>query len=199
MENTFKNDKKSVRTRERIKLAYSVLTKNKPVYEISVTELTNLAKVSRNTFYTQYNSVIDVIYDISNDILSGFEDLLCKYDYYEFVENPYPLMRELTIECNKNSAFLKYVVFNKESSFIVQKLCDEMTERFYTVYQLEHTDENEVVPYLMEFIVSGVIQIIYKWHKDGKKVEFEKILKNISELIKNNVEIIRKLKREMFN
>lgn len=194
MNKVIKTDKRSVRTRSVIKKAVMVLLKTKRIDDIGVSEIAKIALISRNSFYTHYDSVSDVLDDMFLDIINRFDDIISKYDYDEFVENPYPMLQELSSTITDNSAFSEFVVFSKNSTLIVQMLIDALTERFYSAYKKKRTESLINVSYLINFMVAGCIQFIYKWYKEDKPVPFEEILIQISKIVKKGIQMLRDIK-----
>ena len=199
MEKVIKTDKRSLRTRNVIKKAVMVLLKTKRIEDIGVSEIAKIALISRNSFYTHYNAISDVLDDMFLDIINKFDDIIAKYDYDEFAENPYPMLNELSGAITDNSAFSEFVVFSKNSTLIVQMLIDSLTERFYSAYQKKRNDSVINVSYLINFMVSGCIQFIYKWYKDGKPVSFEEVLGQISKIVKQGIQMLRDVKNNYKN
>ena len=189
-----KVDKRSLRTRTVRKRAVAVLLKKKRPDEIAVTEITKIALISRNSFYTHYNSVSDVLNDIFLDITETFDQILAKYDYSEFENNPYPCLKEISVPLFTNTAFAEYVIFSKNSNVFVQNIVDALTDRFYNLYLQNRGTANARIPYMVNFLVSGSIQFVYKWFKDGKTVPFDDVLKDVSALITEGIKTIRSIK-----
>lgn len=188
-----KNNKQSASTRLRIKKAVAVLLKTTAVEDIKVTEITSLSGVSRNTFYTHYSKISDVLKDITADLILDFETVFIKYKYSEFSTDPTPLIKELIAICKKSPAFLEYVVFSNNSNGVLQGTIDALSEKFYSLYSLERGN-NILVPYLINFLISGVAQYLYKWFKDGQKIEAQELIEQLSTLIKNTVSVLREVK-----
>lgn len=71
------NQNRSVRnTKKRLKEALLILLQKKPVNEISVTELSELADVNRGTFYFHYKDVYDILYRTQDEFFREFEEIL---------------------------------------------------------------------------------------------------------------------------
>lgn len=194
MEKVRKNDKRSLRTRSLIKKAVIVLLKTKRPNEIGISETTKLAMISRNSFYTHYTSINDVLDDIFSDIMMQFDLIINKYSYNDFTTNPYTPLKEMSYVILNNKAFSEYVVFSKNSNMFVQGLIDALTDKFYKIYLSMKGVAPSSVPYLINFIVSGCIEFIYKWFKDGKNVPFDDVLTQISLLVKDGIVMIRAIK-----
>ncbi len=199
MNKLIKTDKRSVRTRSVIKKAVMVLLKTKRIDDIGISEIAKIALISRNSFYTHYSSVSNVLDDMFLDVINKFDDIILRYDYDEFVENPYPMLKELFSTITDNSAFSEFVVFSKSSTLIVQMLIDSLTDRFYLAYQKKRTGNTVNVSYLINFLVAGCIQFIYKWYKDDKPVPFENILEQISKIVKEGIFMLRDVKNNYKN
>ncbi len=197
MDKVKKIDKRSLRTRALIKKAVMVSLKKKRPEEIAVTEITKIALISRNSFYTHYNSVQDVLKDIFSDVLDTFDLVLSKYEYSEFEKDPFPCLREISVPLIANSAFSEFVIFSKTSNSFVQGIIDSLTEKFYNKYLENRGTAKDSIPYLVNFLVSGSINFVYKWFKDGKKVPFDQILMDISTLIKNGITMIKEIKNTL--
>ena len=195
----FKNDKRSVRTRTQIKTALMTLLKTKSPNSITVSEITTLANVNRNSFYTHYSSIADVMSDIYKSIFDLFSEVYDKYSYADIIENPYPFMKEITLILVENSAFSEYVMFSKNSGKLVQDLIDNFTDKFYVKYMESRNDPNEAVPYLINFLVGGTIEMLYRWFKNGKNVPIETLLLSVSAMIKEGILSARSVKRELNN
>ena len=70
------NQNRSVRnTKKRLKEALLTLLQKKPVNEISVTELSELADVNRGTFYFHYTDVYDILYKTQDEFFREFEKI----------------------------------------------------------------------------------------------------------------------------
>ena len=190
------NNKQSALTRLRIKKAVAVLLKTTAVEDIKVTQITALSGVSRNTFYTHYSKISDVLKDITNDLVLDFESVFIKYKYSELASDPMPFIKELITMCKKSPAFLEYVVFSNNSNGVLQGTIDMLTNKFYALYRLERNDDNFLVPYLISFLLSGVAQYLCKWFKDGQKINANELINQLSSLIKNTVSVLRDVKNE---
>ena len=69
-------DRRVRRTRVRLRQALTQLLEEKELREITVRELTALAKVSRGTFYFHYTDIYDLLAQIEQDQLEGLDALM---------------------------------------------------------------------------------------------------------------------------
>ena len=190
-------DARTLNTRSKIKRAVMVLLKNSSPEDIKVTKITTLAKISRNSFYTHYSSVSDVIDDIFNEVVSIFGGIINKIDIDDFIKNPYPYMKEMFAPIYENSAFSEFIVFSKFSTIFMQHLITSITDDFTKIYLQKRKEYAESMPYLINFAVSGCFHFIYKWYKDGKPVPIEDILSQVSVLILNTAKMLSEVKTKI--
>lgn len=191
-----KCDKRSVKTRSKIKQAFMVLLKNKSMSEISIKEITKLAGVNRNSFYTHYDNLNDVINDMQATVFEKFDDIANKYNYNEFISDPYPLMHELTSALISNQAFSEYVLFSKNSAEFVRSLVNNLTDKIYMIYIKERGDTNPCMPYMISFLVSGTIEYYFRWFGGDKTLSIDDITKQVSLLVKDGISMVRNVKQE---
>ena len=179
----FKTDKRSVKTRKAIKLAFFKLLKSKEVSEINITEITNSAGINRNSFYTHYKSVGNILDDINNDISDFIEGVFEKYPYSIMTTNPRPVISSFSNMVLSNNYIAEYLIFSKSSNELVRKLKNSICEKFYQTYLQSVEKVDETVKYVIAYIISGVFEMYYVWFTDGKRIPLEEVEKRISKLI----------------
>ena len=72
-----KNNKKSQQSKQKIKDALSTLIKDKE-YQVSVKYLCEVAKINRTTFYSHFDSVEEVLYDMCGSYIKKAYNLTSK-------------------------------------------------------------------------------------------------------------------------
>ncbi len=152
------NQNRSVRnTKKRLKEALLILLQKKPVNEISVTELSELADVNRGTFYFHYTDVYDILYRTQDEFFREFEEIL---DFDE----------------NSKTNIYRYLL--KIFSFLADN--HDMCRVFFS----ENNDFNEANTEMYNaFIVNGCAGIMKRWLDDGLKETSEEIASLVSSII----------------
>lgn len=171
----FKQDKRSKRTRSAVKIALLKLLKTKPYGEITVTELTALAGINRNSFYTHYSGVESIFDDLNADVLFSCEQIFSKYTYAEVKNDPYPLLKEVSNALSTSRHYMEYLVFTDSPTGFSRKLKDSLCEKLYAVYLNERGDDNPVVPYMFSFLVSGLFELYYRYFNEHSSVPLETV------------------------
>ena len=166
----FKNDKRSLKTRKAIKFAFLKLLRTRNISEINITMIAKNADINRNSFYTHYKNVSNILDDINNDIYMDMEEILAKYSY-----------TQITVISNK--FITQYLVFSKSSTELARNLKDNICDRFYAAYLKETTNANPYIRYVMAFIISSIFEMYYTWIRNGNDLSLDDLSKKMSKLI----------------
>ena len=83
-----KQDRRCRKTVESIKTALLVMLSDRPLTEISVSQLAENADINRKTFYNHYSSLQDVLVDIENELSASIFEVLKKQDFLEKMSDP---------------------------------------------------------------------------------------------------------------
>lgn len=193
MKTEFKQDKRSVRTRKLIKLALLKLVRTKDIEEISITELTALAGINRNSFYTHYDSIYNILDDINCDIISTIDNIVSKYTYHSFREDPYPLLHNFSEVITGNKYFTEYLLFSGSSGELIKKLKELLCERFYKIYVAERGNDHPHVKYMLSFLVGGVFDVYQMWFTNDKDVPLDEITHKTADLLKRGIVVMREI------
>lgn len=192
----FKQDKRSKRTRSAIKIALLKLLKTKSYGEITVKELTELAGINRNSFYTHYSGVENIFDDLNDVVLFSCDRILSKYTYAQFRKDPYPLLKEIADALSGNRHYMEYLVFTGSPTGFLRKLKDSLCDRLYAVYLTERGDENPVVPYMFSFLISGLFEIYYRYFNEKGNVPLETVTVWAAKFMRRCIAVMSDIKRE---
>ena len=94
-------DKRIIKTKNAIFEAFKQLVQEKDMSDITISELTQKANITRSTFYMYYNTVGDVRTDIENTIMARIDRIMSETDIRNSIRNPYPLLSMLADEILK--------------------------------------------------------------------------------------------------
>lgn len=86
-------DKRVVKTKNAIFDAFKQLVQQKDMADISISELTQKANITRSTFYMYYDTVGDVRSDIENEIVARIDKIMSEADLLNSMTDPYPFQR----------------------------------------------------------------------------------------------------------
>ena len=167
MVNKPETDRRVLYTKMFLKESLLELMKEKPVDKITPTELCRHANINRNTFYTHYYSVRDVLEELelefSNQIVESLTIRFSASEYDEMLQEICRIIYDRRDFCkillseNGDTAFFNNVIGLGKPFVVAQwrdagiDLSDEDMEMFFA------------------FIVSGSVAIIRKWAASDMK------------------------------
>lgn len=148
--------------KESIFTALMILMEHKNFKDVSITELTNKAGVSRMAFYRNYSQMEDVITLYLMEYLEDFSKQLLidkNFDNYE-------------------SARLYFACFRTQKKLIANLLHSNLTNLiFESSVEFFHTFSKNIVcekpcsivkqKYHAEFIIGGLYKVLIEWAKNG--------------------------------
>lgn len=177
------NQNRSVRnTKKRLKEALLSLLQDKPINEISVTELSELADVNRGTFYFHYADVYDMLYKTEDEFFREFEKILDfdendKTNIYQYLLKIFSFLGDNHDMCSvffSENNDMKF--FNKTKLLVNKHLCSLWK------YADTHFNQTKMEMY-NSFIVNGCAGIMQRWLDDGLQESPEEIAALVSSII----------------
>ena len=156
---------RSVRmTKRRLCDALIALLAQKPVREITVRELTALAKVSRGTFYFHYTDIYDLLAQIEQDQLEGLDALMGAI--LPSMAPPEALLT-LFVYLNEHEALCGALMGQNGDAAFVRRICDLLEKRVIGHF-VEPGQETPRQRYLTSFAVNGCVGSIEAWLQNGR-------------------------------
>ncbi|MBM7839633.1 AcrR family transcriptional regulator [Alkalihalobacillus xiaoxiensis] len=142
------------------------LLKEKTITAVTVKEICELADINRSTFYSHYFDQYDLLSKISEEVVADMYETLNEYSFkkneeaLQMTEKIMEYVAEKSDICqillsdNGDSTFKKRVI-HLTKNFIMEKWIDE------------HQLEGELSEYIPLLVVSGAIDAIESWLKNG--------------------------------
>ena len=150
-------------TKESIFQALMILMKKKDYNDITVTEITKKAGVSRMAYYRNYESKEDILTTYLDDL---FQDYL-----QSVLKNIGPDMSELYIGFFKyfrsQEDFLKMIIKANLNSLLLKKF-DEYMEFILNMVFLQ-IEPSTVNKYELHYAAGGIYKVLIEWVRGGMK------------------------------
>ncbi len=178
--------KKENKTAIRSKLAIkenllSLLANNEKITDISITELAELSKVSRTTFYRHYNNVMDVAKDIENDVIKTVADI---WDSAKLEENALEtFLLNFNEEMKKNEEFISKVVKNSPHLIYTsfkKNLYQDVDKITIVNPNINKEKETHII-----ILISGITSLYLDYFGKKSKLSLDEIKDYSLSLIKN--------------
>ena len=175
-------DKRILKTKKAIHNALTRKLTQKPIEEITVTELAEEAEINRKTFYNYYSSVHMVAEEMEDEIVARFEQTLLKTDFETMLQDPDTLFKNLADLILSDLGFYGNILTNRNQTMFLLKLITSLKERVKSIYAGQVGRDDEVLDYILEYTVAGIVSVLQKWLKSGRSTDIDTLSKLISQL-----------------
>ncbi len=173
------SDLRTKRTRASIKSAFMALRAVKPLENISVKELAELAEINKATFYLHYRDIYDLSDQIENEILTESLSALDLND--PALDDPAVLVRCLIAAGETHKEALNTVFSFGREAVLPDKLEAEFRARYYR--ENPQVKENLYADVALSFMIQGAYRAYVK-HSSRGALEVLSLVTDISQTLK---------------
>lgn len=154
------SDRRVLYTKMFLKESLLSLMEQKPAAKIPVSELCRHAEINRNTFYTHYRSVEDLLSEIEKDLYDQIKEAV---DHSWNHGSVALLLEDLFAIFLANQDFCK-VLFQKNYDHFLQKMFEMFYEQAVTDWKIlgQHEDR-ERLDMLYAFLSGSWLAVIRSW------------------------------------
>ena len=175
-------DKRIIKTKNSLKSALVELLKTQKIEEISIVELTNLAKVNRKTFYLHYNEVSSVFKEIENNTFEKAKHYVFNHELSsEEIEDFFYGLFKIFVEDEFVLPLLKETQYAKTFTIMIEKILMEYGNKQYE--KLNNTNVSQVFQYTIAYHVFGSVRLFYTWLKNSQCLDIKSFSKFLATLI----------------
>jgi len=191
-------DKRVVKTKNAIRSAFKELVQTKDMSDITISELTEKAGVTRSTFYMYYDSVAAVRNDIEDVILSHIEKIMSEQNLVQSMLNPYPLLYAITNEINKYDEYNRYILSSTNSGELLDKLKKLVIDAFVSTMQKNSQLKVNVAKakYVAAFCTAGICETFKMWFNHQSTLTLEELCGHISQMVTKALALMNEMIRE---
>lgn len=175
-------DKRIMKTKRAIHAAMTKLLADKPIDEITVTELSEAAEINRKTFYNYYSSVYMVAEEMEDEIVARFDETLRRIDFDTLLKDPQTTFNTLARLITSDLDFYGNILTNRNQVLFLQKIITSLKERVMTLYASQTSADEELLEYVLEYTVAGMVSVYQRWFISGMKTDIETLSRQISTL-----------------
>lgn len=187
-------DKRVVRTKNAIRRAFNELVQAKEMSDISVSELTAAADITRSTFYMYYDSVSAVRDQIENEIFAYIDRVMSEQDWVQCMVNPYPLLSAIGREITRYDEYNRYILCSNNSG----RLLDKVNERFVAAF-IGYAEEKMLdidaarAKYVAAFVSAGICECFKIWYNHRSSLSLEELCRRISDMVTKGLESLKNI------
>ncbi len=179
-------DRRIIKKKNIIRRAFLELALEKPINDITISELSQKAEINRSTFYLHYKDISEVAEDIdrllSDKVLACLKDM----DINNIYSSSYQIFSNISEELDESETLKKYILFARDSSKIYDKLKKILFDKAIESLRGKFPDiALKEIEYPLTFICAGTVDSYVKWAHSEKpdKIHIEELFSEISAII----------------
>jgi len=160
-------DRRTERTKAKILEALLELSKEKSINEISIRELTERAKIHRNTFYIHYTDVYGILDDLENHMCTVAAEVTEQFTPQQLRENASDVLEIIFSYLKERREYCMLMLENRTRISVGQKVLESVFEKYLTAF--EDSCDRQAFAFQVQFryCTSGVIGIVLYWIERG--------------------------------
>lgn len=188
MEQTKRRNKNALRSRRMIIEAYISLLENLPADKISVTKIVEIADLNRSTFYAHFDSPNDVMAVIEKDTIDSFLTILNQIQLDRLLENPLPLVEEISALVEKNlNLYTRLIKGNSQSTFL-EKLKEILIEKLLSDKEtLKKIPDKNAFNVNLRFLAGGYMAILHDWFEGSIDMSLDELSQIASRTMRGGI------------
>ena len=185
-------DRRIRRTKKAMTDALAELLLEKPLSNISVREISDIADINRGTFYLHYRDVYDMAEQLQNEIIEKFNDIVENYEPKKQTDELFPMLVELFNLLADKAELAKVLISKNGDAAFVDKLKNILREKcFINAQKVLGIKNNEEFNYFYHYIVSGCIGTCSAWLDEGMKESPVEMAAFVEKLIVSGVKALK--------
>lgn len=188
-----RQDKRVVKTKLAIYSAFKELVEQKDMADITISELTQKANITRSTFYMYYSTIGSVRDDIENEIIERIDRIMSDDDIVRSIGNPYPLLSTVAEEITRQDQNNRYILSSSTSGRLLDKINDRIVDcymRSLSESQLAQGIDINKAKYIVAFAVAGMTECFKLWFNHKSTLTLEELCKNLSDAMSKGLSTI---------
>lgn len=181
-------DRRVRKTKALFRQGLTNLMGQKPLKDITVTELTELVDMNRGTFYCHYKDIYDLAEQLEKEMLEEFQRVVDGYTAEGLRDGLHPILRDIFEFIDRNAdlcaAFLGPdggdLFLSRLKKIIYEKVIREWGA-LYGFSQLGGGD------YYLSFLVAGTVGMVQTWGRKERRETPEQMAALAEQLIQNGI------------
>lgn len=179
-------DRRSIRTKKQLCAAFTNLMTKKDITEITVIEISNLAKVNRGTFYLHYSDIYDMRRQIEAELVDELYDIFEFHSAKKIKKSINSLIFDICCFFCENCEVLNILLEKNGDMVFANSIKSILKEKVFfdwkIIYKKENEKENEMY---FCFIASGILGVLIQWIHEDCSINIQTLSNLIREMILN--------------
>lgn len=178
-----KMDIRVIKTKKAIHEGVLQLLAEKPIDDISITELAQVAQINRKTFYNYYQNPYQVLDELENELVEEFVSAVNASDWDEWYNGRefdfHKIFSCITKSVQENRETYRYLLKIGKTSDIMIKIENRLKVEAVEYFSKYLDLGEDFITMITEYVISGMFAVYRKWFHDGQQIPAEEIAKKI--------------------
>lgn len=188
MKNRDKIDKRVEKTRNSIITTFKEMIIEKDFKEITIKELAERANINRKTFYLHYESMEEILFDLSIDLSDQIFESLNERGFF----NPDCFDINILVESidniiNSNYELTRKIISSDSYRFFSRNIKDLVKDSFIRKVRARIHVDGYIMNLVGDYIASGFAKLLKDWFENPNGLSSNDISKLASALIYNGI------------
>lgn len=151
-------DRRILKTKKAIRTAFSSLIKDRDIDQITITELTNEADIDRRTFYFHYNTIMDIVLEIENEVIQELDQKFSQNSEFHLLDF-FNCLNSIVI-----GNFDLFKCITQTNNYRLQKECSKILYNTLSNVFYEKSKLDKIrFDYYCEYVTAGIMAVYIKW------------------------------------
>ncbi|RGY96364.1 TetR/AcrR family transcriptional regulator [Clostridium sp. AM58-1XD] len=163
-----RQDRRCRKTVESIKTALLTMLADRPLSEISISELAETADINRKTFYNHYTSLQDVLVDIEDELSDSIFDVLKHEDFLENMGDPKPFFDALSARLKEQESIYRILIRSGIEAEIFTKIRAWARDYIYHMLSKNFLIDYDIFQFYLNVILAQISAAYKEWFCSDK-------------------------------
>ena len=168
-------DKRTQNTRERIRIAYVKILTGSENPKLTVTALAQVANIDRKTFYLHYDTLDDVMLDVSQHITEQFVERLEQRGFLANAVDVGIFYRTLGQTLHEHGVLFRYAAMRPSHDLFWEQIKRLLAQRLVEHYQDKFSLKPDALYVYVRFLLGGMQEIYREWLRGGLNLSMEEL------------------------
>ncbi len=175
-------DRRILRTRSAVQSALLRLLAEKPLSEITVTELAQRADINRKTFYNYYSDVSMVLEEIENQIVEDFRAALKDIQIARLLSDPSEVFLTLADLISADADLYDRILAADNMNSLLSKIVSALKAYLLDALRGQIDVDVNQIDFAIEYALSGMVSVYRQWFTTGRQEDLATLSRRISTL-----------------
>lgn len=157
------------RTKTLLRKGLATLLQQKPLEEITVTELVQVSDINRSTFYLHYSDIYDLMEHIQTELFEEVEQAVQSHLITPFTQNGLPFFEDVFTILYQNQEICAALIGPNGSPAFLRRIEEMISSYSLQALQAAFPQRQQDAQYTFSFCATGCLGLIKEWIAKGYK------------------------------